>query len=353
MRVNPTQASDYITKAIRAGLVVMLQGDPGIGKSMIILAVAHIFNLKVIDIRLAQCDPTDLNGFPTNKDGKASYLPMDTFPLEGDPLPSRMVNGVEKQYDGFLIFFDEFNSAPLSVQAASYKIVLDRMIGQFKLHPRAAIVCAGNLTTNNAIVNRMGTAMQSRLVHLELQTDLKSWIAWASKNGIDHRIIAYVQQKPENLHKFDPKHNDKTFACPRTWEFASKLIINEPDNIKDYTALLCGTIGKGIGREFITWSNMYTEIPSFDEIKKDPKGCKLPDEPAIKYAISHLIAANVSEKNLDMVFPYIERLPVEFETITLQNILHRNISWLVDSEGNLTHEKMRDWVTNKSVELFL
>jgi hypothetical protein len=198
----------------------------------------------------------------------------------------------------------------------------------------------------------MGTAMQSRLVHLELQTDIKAWVDWASKNGLDHRIISYVQHKPENLHKFDAKHNDKTFACPRTWEFASKLIINEPGNLKDYTALLCGTVGKGAGREFIAYSNMYTKLPSFDDIRQDPDGAALPDEPAVRYAVAHLIAAYVTEQNFDSVFPYIKRLPVEFETITLQNVIHRNKEWLVDAEGHITNDNIRKWITTKGSEIF-
>jgi len=61
MVVNSKQAVDYIIPAMKAGLVTMLHGDPGIGKSAIIYSIADRFKLKVIDVRLSQCDPTDLN----------------------------------------------------------------------------------------------------------------------------------------------------------------------------------------------------------------------------------------------------------------------------------------------------
>jgi len=111
MIVNTKQATDYIITAMKAGLVIMLQGDPGIGKSAITHALAKRFKLKLIDVRLSQCDPVDLNGFPKLKDDIATYVPMDTFPIETTPVP--------KGYTGFLLFLDEFNSSSLAVQAAS------------------------------------------------------------------------------------------------------------------------------------------------------------------------------------------------------------------------------------------
>jgi len=41
-------------------LVPNLLGSPGCGKSALIHQIAEEFNLKVIDLRLSQCDPTDL-----------------------------------------------------------------------------------------------------------------------------------------------------------------------------------------------------------------------------------------------------------------------------------------------------
>ena len=100
-----------IAKYIQAKLVPMLIGSPGCGKSQIVHAIAKMYNLFVIDLRLSQCDPTDLLGFPHIFGAKAGYLPMNTFPIEGDKIP--------EGYSGWLLFFDEFNSAPPSVQAAA------------------------------------------------------------------------------------------------------------------------------------------------------------------------------------------------------------------------------------------
>lgn len=111
MQVKISQAISMITAFIKAKLVPMLDGSPGIGKSQISHQIARDYNLKVIDVRLSQCDPTDLLGFPQIIGNRAGYVPMETFPIEGDKIP--------EGYVGWLLFLDEFNAASPAVQAAA------------------------------------------------------------------------------------------------------------------------------------------------------------------------------------------------------------------------------------------
>lgn len=205
-KVNAVEAVNHIAMCFFSKLVPFLAGSPGIGKSDIFKQIASKYKLKLIDIRLSQCDPTELSGFPMHNGKKASYMPMDLFPLEDDPIPDG--------YEGWLILLDEINSAPLATQAAGYKLVLDRMIGQHRLHPKVVIGAAGNLMTDGAIVNRMGTAMQSRLIHYTLTVNWELWSLWASGNKLATEVISYINHQPDKLHVFDPNHNDRTFSCP-------------------------------------------------------------------------------------------------------------------------------------------
>ena len=111
MQVKISAAIPIITQLIRAKLVPLVKGSPGVGKSDIIHKIAADFGLKVIDLRLAQCDPTDMLGFPQIQGSKAGYVPMETFPIESDEIP--------KGYNGWLLFLDELTSAPKSIQAAA------------------------------------------------------------------------------------------------------------------------------------------------------------------------------------------------------------------------------------------
>ena len=61
MQVHHDQLVELIKAYVPAQIVPMITGSPGIGKSAVVHQVAEEYNLKVIDLRLAQCDPTDLN----------------------------------------------------------------------------------------------------------------------------------------------------------------------------------------------------------------------------------------------------------------------------------------------------
>lgn len=308
------------------------------GKSSIIHQIATQYNLKVIDLRLSQCDSTDLMGFPNIKGSKAGYVPMETFPIEGDPIP--------EGYAGWILFLDEFNGASISVQAASYKLILDRMVGIYHLHKNVGIVCAGNLETDNAIVNPMSTAMQSRLVHMELVSDVDEFTNWCATNGIDHRISDYVKFKPGNLYAFSPDHTDHTYACGRTWEFANRVLkVTDSLDDPDLLPMLAGTLSEGVAREFIGFCKIYQDLPKPSQIAMSPETIKVPEEPSILFALTGSIAHNAHKDTLSQVMKYVTRLPKEFQVVTLRETVRRN-------KPLLGHPAILKWIADSSIELF-
>ncbi len=344
MKIKAIDAPRLIMRTLRAKKVPMLVSSPGIGKSDIIQAIAKEYDLFVIDLRLSQADPTDMNGFPTmNMDRTRSrYAAPEDFPLEGDTIP---LHADGRPYKGWLLFLDEFNSAPHAVQAAAYKIVLDRKVGQKNLHKMLAIVAAGNLSTDRAIVNKLSTAMQSRMVHYELEIDHDAWHDWAIENNIDHRIIGFVKFKPGVLFNFKADHSDHTFACPRTWEFLSDQIVDYNDIPAEDVPLLTGTVGEAAGREFYTYSQIFSRIPTLGEIKASPLGATLPTETSMQYGVSTMLGHNANETNIDQLMPYIDRLPVEFNIMCLQFAIKRN-------KKLMQVPSIKMWIANNSADLF-
>lgn len=312
------QAISMLSKYLRAGLVPMIVSSPGIGKSQAVYQVAEQYNLKVIDFRLAQCDPTDLNGFPriNEKTDRAGYTAMDTFPLEGDKIP--------EGYSGWLLFFDELTSAPKAVQAASYKVILDRGIGQRKLHKNVAMVCAGNLATDRAIVEEMSTALMSRLVHIKLVVDHVEFISWAAANRIDQRITSYLNYSPKDVYTFNADTSDETYACPRTWEFVNRLMKDADLNDPDFLPLLAGVLGEGVARQFLVFCRIYETLTKFSDVQANPLGVKMPEEPSVKYAMAGNIAHNTTKDNLAKSMQYIRRMGLDFQVVCLRQIIKRD-----------------------------
>jgi len=317
--MTPSKAKADAIRCIVAGCVPFIQSSPGLGKSSLAHEIAKEGNLKLIDLRLSQCAPEDLQGLPMkamiNGVEKAQFVPFDTFPLATDPLPQGS--------DGWLLFLDEFNSASKSVQAAAYKLTLDRMVGLHKLHPKVAIMCAGNLQTDKAIVNVMSTAMQSRLVHILMEASKPEWIDWATTKGIDFRVIGFIEFQPSKLHMFHPDHQELTFPCPRTWEFVSRLIKNSQD-VSDMMALLSGVIGPGVALEFVKFCEEYTRIPKLSAIINDPKNIMVPVELSTRFAVLTMLMACVDLTNVKKVIQYIGRFQPDEQIIFYRGALNRD-----------------------------
>jgi hypothetical protein len=316
MDISTKDLPQAITEILFARLTPYISGSPGVGKSDIVRQVARDLNLELIDVRLSQLEPTDISGYPTIKEGKTVFVPASIFPIDSDPIP--------KGKDGWLVFLDELSSASLPVQASSYKLILDRMVGQHSLHPRVAIVAAGNKTTDKAIVNRMSTAMQSRMVHLNLNVSHKDWLNWANNIGIDPRITSFIEFRPDLLHSFNPNHSDNTFASPRTWFFTNSLIKDKSQLSNLDTVIIAGTVGEGAAREFKGFTEVFESLPNIKAITTKPEDIPINTQPDVLYAITGLIAANVTENNIEQLVKFVNRLPLDFQIITWISAIKRN-----------------------------
>ena len=336
--VNAVELQECLTEDLKAGLTPMVSSSPGMGKSDIIRTIATKFKLKVIDFRVSQCEPVDMQGYPGVLDGRMTFHIPEYFPIEGDTVPDG--------YDGWLLFLDEFNSGNKQTEAAAYKLILDREVYKYKLHPRCLIAAAGNLTTDRAIVNTQSTATTSRLTHYRMRIDHKVWVDWANGHNIDHRIISLIKFKPELLHRFDTSTNELTFPCPRTWEFASKVITNKAKIDHITKTRLAGTVGEGAAVELATYAEIYQNLPTIEQILTNPKsGWKVPKEPSELYAVTTMLSHNSTPKSIEKLIVAINRLPTDFQVITFKDIYKR-------TPALKGHPVIKEWIATHSSEIF-
>lgn len=317
-RCTPRQVRAFISDCLYAGLVPFVQSSPGMGKSSIMKSVANELQLAMIDHRLSTSAPEDLSGLPRfNEQGHAEFAPFaELFPLAGTDLPDG------KQ--GWMLFLDEMNSANKSVQAAAYKLILDRMVGQKHLHENCVITAAGNLSTDRAITNNLSTAMQSRVVHLEMDINFEEWLQdVALLEQYDSRIVAYLSQYPGKLMDFRPDHNEKTFCCPRTWEFMNRLIKGQDVN-ETKAALYAGTITSGVATEFIQFTKVFQDLITEREIMADPENCRLPTDTSTKWATVSTMLEKVTDKSFGHFLTYTGRLDLSFRILFFRGAMVRN-----------------------------
>lgn len=336
LKATPRQIRKYIIRCIMKGLVPFIKSSPAMGKSSLVKSIADEYDLCLIDHRLSTSAPEDLTGLPRfREDGTASFAPFDTFPTVGTTIPINPKTG--KPYQGWLLFLDEFNSAKKDVQAAAYKLILDKAVGLNPLHPNVAIVCAGNLETDRAIVNTLGTAMQSRVITLLMELDFDEFMQdVAFKYNWDSRVTAYLNYKPLNLYDFKPDHTDNTFCAPRTWDFLQNLLKGVTYNFtKDPVTnvwktdmeadapLFAGAITSGVAADFIQFTKVYADLPKIPDILNDPHGVGIPRDRQTRFAGTMYLVDHLDDSNFDPLSQYVDRFENEFKILFYRAVMAR------------------------------
>lgn len=279
---------------------VMLWGGPGIGKSQIIKQIADDRNMTLIDMRLAQIDPVELRGpLMRDEEGKVTWLTPSVFPDEDSD-----ENGV--------IFLDELNLAPTSIQNTAYQLIFKGEIGEYELPRGWTVIAAGN-KEKHAQVHTMQPPLKNRFYHVEVRASLDDWKAWAydestqktwaPENKINPMILAFLSKNPNFLYKFDPERDTLNFPTPRSWELVSYLL----DTGAPYSDL-AGAIGENAASQFQGYLRVAEDMPDIDDILEGED--VFPDSPDVKYAVASGLIARVKEKPeyLGRLFEYAVRL---------------------------------------------
>jgi hypothetical protein len=258
--VTSAQARKSILRAFTKQRPLFLWGPPGIGKSELIESITNELGGCMIDLRLGQMEPTDIRGIPFyNKDsGKMDWAPPVEMPDEE----------LASQYPVVVLFLDEMNSAPASVQSAAYQLILNRRIGKYYLPKNVVMVAAGNRESDKGVTFRMPTPLANRFVHQEMRVDFPSWQEWAVEKKINKDVVGYLSFAKQDLYDFDAKSSSRAFATPRSWTFVSELL--DDDSLDEDTAmnLIAGTIGEGLAVKFMAHRKIASKMPNPADILK-------------------------------------------------------------------------------------
>ena len=252
---------------------VMIWGPPGIGKSQITDQVAKKFNVPLIDIRLSQMEPSDLRGIPFRTDNTVQWAIPAILPDEG------------RHGEQGILFLDEITSAPPSVSAAAYQLILDRKLGEYSVPNGWAIFAAGNRQGDRGVTYTMPAPLANRFSHFEFDVNLDDWVAWAYAHAIDERVIGFLRFRPELLFDFDPAHNPVAFPSPRTWEFAHRALQKFNGNRDMLSHSLQACVGPAAGIELAAFVDNLDKLPDIDAILRGEE-VVVPSEVDLQYAVA-------------------------------------------------------------------
>lgn len=295
-----------------ATLPIMLWGLTGVGKSAVVRqavkllsnpgtvwapkpghtptgALEIINDWGVIDLRTSLMEPTDLRGLPDLKDKVVRWIVPDELPVVGQEarFPERGV-----------LFLDELTHAQPGMQSACFSLVLDRRCGPHRLLPGWNIVAASNLTHENGQTYAMSDPLRTRFQHFHLRCSLDAFKGWALPQGIDPRIIAFLNWNPDYLHK-PSEIPEESFPTPRTWACASAVFsLFAEDNIE---SVIAGSLGSGTAAVFGGFlalsrsADINVDITKLLRNKARPPKLTM-EKPDLAWALTGRISAHIREQ---------------------------------------------------------
>lgn len=265
---------------------VVIWGSPGQGKTSVIKKIAEDQNRHLEIILASIREPQDFAGLPMLSNGVATLMPPDWAKRL-----SESTNGI--------LFTDEVNTAPPSVQAALLRVCLDKVAGDCHLGDDTSVVAAANPPELAADGWDLAPPLANRFCHLNWNLPAEivrdglagNWATYSvnfpSKDAIDSAILSeravlagFLASRPD-LTTVLPKsavEQGRAFPTPRSWDMVAKLsgwitATNQDSGVRRIAVMGC--VGAGAAAEYMTYRENI-DLPNPEEILANVEGFKLP-----------------------------------------------------------------------------
>ena len=253
---DETTTIKAMLSCIAAGIPVLIEGLPGIGKSTITEQIGEQWGFYTDIVMLGEIVPEEMVGYPVEDRSREARgqngldehgLPavrIRTSPPEWVTDLLDAMNDPNKTYRGKLIFLDEMNQGGPSVQKTAAKLLRTKTIGRVNLGADTALVGAFNDTRTAIDGNVFGAPLANRCCFLYWPMD-REVITKAFKRGGDFpkiqipdfteeiretgrawakqemmKIGTFLERSPDFMHlmPIDDEDAGRAWASPRSFE---------------------------------------------------------------------------------------------------------------------------------------
>jgi hypothetical protein len=330
VRVNPTKH-------------YFLRGEPGIGKSSIMDAFERHFGDAYTYVYF-DCANKDLGD-----------IAMPSIDRE-KKITEYFLNGVFQHYTGkpMVIMLDEFTKASQPIQNMLHPLLERRnpRIADW-LAPEGTITfLTGNMASDGVGDNVKAHTLNRVTTVTVRKSNADEWLAWAVTNGIDPVVMAWVNQFPHalasyldgdqesNPYIFNPKRMQGACVSPRSLQLVSDSLKNR-EHVTNNAMLadMVGTIGESAARDMHAFVEYQDQLPTWDEVIKEPAKAKLPESPGACAVMVFGAIAKMDRTSITPFMEYVERMAPEWQAVFAVN-LSKNPD---KKQIGFTSTKFRDW----------
>jgi hypothetical protein len=339
---------------LAANIPVILWGDPGQGKTKVIEHFAEQQNRRLETVLASIREPQDFIGLPALRHEAMEYY----APAWAKRLKLEDRAGI--------IFFDEVNTAPPSVQAALLRVCLEKVVGELQLDDETRIIAAANPASIAADGWDLALPLANRFCHLSWMLPAsivaegfsKSWPVFELPNLAEADFAASIAEEKIIVAGFLIANQDLatvlptaaidqggSFPTPRSWEMAVRAsaavtCLNLSENIR--RLLLNGCVGDVAARTYLAYRSAK-DLPNPEDLIANPD-LEIPTRADILYVVGSSLLHALRTNNTPERWRQVEKFILRLFKMKLPDIaisIHRHWSGLVSAGESQSPEMSR------------
>jgi len=251
--MNIQELKQLIPLAHKANVTLAVVGPHGVGKSQTFVQYAKENDMKLVDLRLGQCDIGDLLGladFKKDANGnniKTEFKPPNWFPLE-------------KNSKGIL-FLDEINLARQDVLQAVFQLVLDRKLHEMVLPKGWIVACAMNPDTEDySVTSFVSEALKDRFLWVKFTPTNEEYFQYCESSSMNKDLLDFLRLNPEVLSAKLADFSLEVKPSKRSWSTVDRLLsLGLPQSILLET--ISGMVGMEAASQFVAYLEKNRDRP--------------------------------------------------------------------------------------------
>ena len=318
---------------------VIVEGENGIGKTALFHALRKL--PKFADhIAVQPIDCTQLSDGSVwmpdldRENGVSRELPNERFGVSA--FNQLGVNNSKP----ILVGLDEIAKAPQFIKNVLAPIIYERRVGNLSMPEGSVVVCFTNLSIEG-LGDSIQAHLRNRLVFVKMRKPTADeWVKWATDNGVNPMIIAFVSNEPrvmqsfldyekggmfegkdlskDNGFIFNPKSMQLAYATPRSLVAASDILDAGLGVLDDDTleAALEGTVGGTTAQALSSFIRFGREICEYSRVIKSPDTAPLSDNPTAQLIQVFQFVTRVADRTeAEAIVKYVWRMRAEMQSI--------------------------------------
>lgn len=367
----------HLTANIEAGNASILKGPPGIGKTDLMGKVAHWMvqqnpgkRVGMSCFFMATQSPIGFTGLPwkgerewegkkwTVTDPAIPQWFMATDLATGEVRPASL-------FDTVLLIIEEWGQGGPETKRAGAEVLRAGGTPPFYLPPGSPRIASTNVDARDGVTKEFDFII-GRRGEFEITGDVDVWVEdfadkpyqWQGKSwNVMPFTKAWAKNHPDILFESKPEKQGP-WCNPRTLTAADRYtqVMMEhnggeaPINDSGFVETIAGHCGMNMAVSYVGELQFLIELPSYEDIVKDPVGTPVPGKADLQMLMAYTLAGRCKAGDLPQVIEYMTkkttpRMPQDMAMTFVSSLLRR------DYKGMLAEPAMQAWVGKNAAML--